>query len=194
MGSNSASTGGGGGGVGPAGIKKDGTYGTLKDAKKTSRRNELRTFIKEGGVTGAIMKDITGKTPYERNLERRKKFIKNKGLTSDDINMNDSYLGSKEGLAELKKQGYTTASDTINTGSGNDNNGNQVVQAPTEAVAMSPTEAEVSQSSTAQATPEDDILLRKRKTKSKGRSATIMTGVTGDTEGLTLGKKSLLGS
>ena len=59
---------------------------------------------------------------------------------------------------------------------------------------MSPTEAEVSQSSTAQATPEDDILLRKRKTKSKGRSATIMTGVTGDTEGLTLGKKSLLGS
>ena len=36
--------------------------------------------------------------------------------------------------------------------------------------------------------------VRKRKTKSKGRSATIMTGVTGDTEGLTLGKKSLLGS
>ena len=40
---------------------------------------------------------------------------------------------------------------------------------------------------------EDDILLRKRKTKAKGRSPTIMTGVTGATGGLTLGKPSLLG-
>mgnify|MGYP000296153681 CR=1 FL=1 len=59
---------------------------------------------------------------------------------------------------------------------------------------MSPTEAEVSQSSTAQATPEENILLRKRRTKSRGRSATIMTGVTGADDGLTLGKPSLLGS
>ena len=84
MGSN-ASTGGGGGGVGPAGLitnKKTGEtkYGEVKDAKKTSGRNELRTFIRDGGIGGAIIKGITGKTPYERNLERRQKFVKKKGL------------------------------------------------------------------------------------------------------------------
>ena len=128
MGAGGASTGGGGGGVGPAGlVTKTGKTGTVKDAKKVSRRNEFRTFVKEGGVTGAIIKGITGKTPYEMNLERRQKFIKDKGLTGDDINMDTSYLGSKEGLAELKKQGYTTASDNLNTGGGNDNNNQPVI-------------------------------------------------------------------
>ena len=76
MGSNSASTGGGGGGVGPAGITTQRTYGTKKQAKKVSRRNELRTFIKKGGIIGSVIEGVTGKTPYERNLERRQKFIK----------------------------------------------------------------------------------------------------------------------
>jgi len=66
-----------------------------------------------------------------------------------------------------------------------------VVQAPK--VEVAPTEAEVSQVTTAEATPEEDILLRKRKTKRRGRSLTILTGVTGATGGLTLGKPSLLG-
>ena len=203
MGSNSASTGGGGGGVGPAGITKKGTYGTVKDAKKTSRRNELRTFIKEGGVVGNILKGVgegISKKTKEMNLARRKKFISKSGLTSDDINMSDEYLSSKEGLAELKKQGYTTVSDTVNTGGGNDNNGNQVVQAPLVATKMPvpmpkgiPTEVEISQSEATEA-KEDDILLRKRKAKARGRSPTIMTGVTGATGSLTLGKPSLLGS
>ena len=199
MGSNSASTGGGGGGVGPAGITKKGTYGTVKDAKKTSRRNELRTFIKEGGVVGNILKGVgegISKKTKEMNLARRKKFISKSGLTSDDINMSDEYLSSKEGLAELKKQGYTTVSDTVNTGGGNDNNGNQVVQAQPVATIMpkgTPTEVEISQSEATEA-KEDDILLRKRKAKARGRSPTIMTGVTGATGSLTLGKPSLLGS
>ena len=54
-----------------------------------------------------------------------------------------------------------------------------------------PTTAEVSQSKAAQA--EDSIELKKRRVKAKGRSPTIMTGVTGATGGLTLGKPSLLG-
>ena len=58
MGSNSASTGGGGGGVGPAGIKTDGTYGTKKDAKKASSRNELRTAIKNFDEDERIVSDI----------------------------------------------------------------------------------------------------------------------------------------
>ena len=66
----------------------------------------------------------------------------------------------------------------------------QVVQAPT---VTAPTTAEVSQTTTAEA-KEDDILLRKRKAKAKGRLPTIMTGVTGATGSLTLGKPSLLGS
>jgi hypothetical protein len=73
------------------------------------------------------------------------------------------------------------------------NDSNQVVTAPTQAVATAPTTAELSQSTTAEATPEEDILYRKRKTKRVGRSPTIMTGVTGVTGGLTLGKPSLLG-
>ena len=197
MGAGGASTGGGGGGVGPAGlVTKTGKTGTAKDAKKVSRRNELRTFIKDGGVTGAIIKGITGKTPYEMNLERRQKFIKDKGLTGDDINMDTSYLGSKEGLAELKKQGYTTASDNLNTGGGNDNNnqpaptiikktaGGQTVQT------TAPTEAELSQSAAADA-EEYDL----RKTKKRGRSMNTLTSSQGVTDDkLTLGKKSLLGS
>ena len=60
--------------------------------------------------------------------------------------------------------------------------------APTPAV-VSPTVAEVSQSS---ATSADGYDLRK--TKAKGRSATIMTGSKGvEDETITLGKKTLLG-
>jgi len=66
-----------------------------------------------------------------------------------------------------------------------------VVQAPT---VTSPTTAEVSQSAAADAV-EDNILLRKRRTKAVGRSTTIVTGPTGSpTNGsLTLGRPSLLG-
>jgi hypothetical protein len=197
MGAGGASTGGGGGGVGPAGlVTKTGKTGTVKDAKKVSGRNEFRTFVKDGGVTGAIIKGITGKTPYEMNLERRQKFIKDKGLTGDDINMDTSYLGSKEGLAELKKQGYTNSSDNVNTGGGNDNNntpaptilkktaGGQTVQT------IAPTEAELSQSAAADAEAYD-----LRKTKKRGRSMTRLTSSKGVTDNkLTLGKPSLLGA
>ena len=194
MGSN-ASTGGGGGGVGPAGlVTKTGKTGTVKDAKKTSGRNELLTFIRDGGVPGAIIKGITGKTPYERNLELRQNFVKKKGLTSDEINMDASYLGSKAGLKELKAQGYTTASDMGNNGSGNDNNGNQVVQAPE---IKAPASIDVSQaapevtSEEARATANE--LIRKKR-RGRGRSLMVATSSQGVTdEKLTLSEKSLLG-
>ena len=64
-----------------------------------------------------------------------------------------------------------------------------VVQSPT---VTAPTTAEVSQSA-ATDVAEDNVLLRKRRAKAVGRSPTIMTGVTGDTGSLTLGKPSLLG-
>ena len=65
----------------------------------------------------------------------------------------------------------------------------QVVQAPT---VTAPTEAEVSQSAATDVN-EDNILLRKRRTKARGRSLTIQTGPTGATGSLTLGRPSLLG-
>ena len=192
MGAGGASTGGGGGGVGPAGlVTKTGKTGTKKDAKKVSRRNELRTFIKDGGVTGAIIKGITGKTPYEMNLERRQKFIKDKGLTGDDINMDTSYLGSKEGLAELKKQGYTTASDNLNTGGGNDNNNQPViVQKNVGGKTVQTTEAKVAEDK------KEATLYDPRKTKKKGMTKNILTskqGVMKTAADYSLGKKSLLG-
>jgi len=193
MGAGGASTGGGGGGVGPAGlVTKTGKTGTVKDAKKVSRRNELRTTIKEGGVIGKVIRGVTGKTPYEINLERRQKFAKSKGLTSEEINLDPTYLGSKEGLKELKAQGYTTASDVVNNRNDNDNQpaepvilkkniGGQTVQT---------TEAKVEEDKK-EATKYDS-----RKTKKKGMTKNILTskqGVTQTAADYSLGKKSLLG-
>ena len=193
MGASGPSTG-GGGGVGPAGRKTDGTYGTKKDAKKASRRNEFRTFVKDGGVVGSIIKGVTGKTPYEMNLERRQKFVKSKGLTSEEINLDPSYLGSKEGLAELRKQGYTTASDTMNTGGGNDNN-NQPAEPVIVKKNIGGTEVQTTQAKLDEEKVEDDK-YDVRKVKKKGRTENILTsskGVTKVSSDYSLGKKSLLG-
>jgi len=193
MGAGGASTGGGGGGVGPAGITTKGTYGTKKQAKKVSRRNEFRTFVKDGGVVGAVVKGITGKTPYEMNLERRQKFIKSKGLTGDDINLDPSYLGSKEGLKELKAQGYTTASDNVNTGGGNDNN-NQPAEPVIVKKNIGGTEVQTTQAKLDE--EKEDSQYDVRKVKKKGRTENILTsskGVTKVSSDYSLGKKSLLG-
>ena len=62
-------------------------------------------------------------------------------------------------------------------------------------ISTAPTTAEVSQSEAANATSQEDPLyLRKKKTKAKGRSVTILTSSKGVDENLTLGKKSLLGA
>ena len=114
MGASGPSTG-GGGGVGPAGIKTDGTYGTKKDARKASRRNELRTAIKSGGVTGKIISTLTGDAAKKANLNRRKKFISNynKGVPpSERIDLSDEQISSQQGLSALKEKGYRTVTDT----------------------------------------------------------------------------------
>ena len=63
-------------------------------------------------------------------------------------------------------------------------------------VSVAPTAAEVSQSEAANATSEEDsIYTRKKKTKARGRSATILSSSKGvKDDDLTLGKPSLLGS
>ena len=175
-----ASTGGGGGGVGPAGVRvsKKGTktYGTKKDAKKTSSRNEFRTFIKEGGVTGAIIKSITD---TNKKTKAKKQANVEVGLGKDRMsNYSVNQGGTREG------------------GDGGNNNTPTVKVATIPKVDTAPTEAEVSQSAATDTTTEDDIYTRKRKAKARGRSMMTLTGPRGlrKDEKLTLGRPSLLGS
>jgi len=141
------------------------------------------------------------KSSREYNLARRKKHITKYNTSvppSQRIDMTDEMISSNEGLNTLReKTNYKTNQD-INRerqDGGNGVNINQTTQVPK--TILSPTKAEVSQSEAANAVNEEDPLyLRKKKTKAKGRSQTILTssrGVTTD-EGLTLGKKSLLGA
>jgi len=97
---------------------------------------------------------------------------------------------SVENVAYKKADGTMTTREVVMRDNGGAmGSSGQVVQAPT---VTSPTTAEVSQSAAADAA-RDDLLLRKRRAKAVGRSPTIMTGVTGATGSLTLGKPSLLG-
>ena len=191
MGSSSAATGGGGSGV-PDMIRPP------KVRRKEKFQESLKNFKTPAQLIIGGIKKI-GEAAKKSNLKRRKSFIKKQGLTGDDIKMDDAYLSSKEGLAELRKQGYTTAADVSSGRDDGDRGGNQVVQAPTEATMTAPTTAEVSQSSATDATDAttvdtDDPTYIKRKNKRKGRSLTILTSSKGASDGLTLGKRSLLGS
>ena len=164
--------------------------------KKIQKPNPIVKFVKDGGTAGAVIRGVGGaisKKTKEINLARRKKFISKSGLTSDDINMNEKYLSSKEGLTELKAQGYTTASDSSNTGSGRADNEPTIIKkniGGSTIQTTAPTEAEVSQSEAANA---DAAAL---KVKKRGRSQSIMTGSKGVTKtaaNYSLGKPSLLG-
>ena len=158
---------------------------------------------KSGEVKKRIIKPIIAATPTgsalmsfadEQNYKRRLAFAKKKGLNLPSKSF--EYVTSPAGKSYLDEFGYA---DTLKAPQGNNDNGNnggaiassgQVVQAP---AVTAPTTAEVSQATTTDAA-EDSLILRKRRAKAKGRSPTIMTGVTGATGSLTLGKPSLLGS
>jgi len=193
-----ASTGGGGGGVGPAGVRvsKKGvkTYGTKKDAKKTSTRNETRKavteFVKGGGVIGAIAKGITDtvKKSKEKKVERK---------------VNDTLIGTPDYQGDVAKKPTKVTTPVRDNDGGNNNTPTPKVKvAEIPKVNTAPTEAEVDQSSATNTTtveePKkvDDIYTRKRKTKARGRSMMTLTGPRGlrKDEKLTLGKPSLLGS
>jgi hypothetical protein len=222
MGSNSSSGGGGGGGNQQAKARrlmtttpnyskpktKSVTAGTLSDprekddtaAKMDLFRNQGATNIKNTPMVGAgaILKpafqagskitrdyftgEVLGKGAY-------------KGTTKQDFErmsrtaQESMYKGYITGRSSGKTDAY--GREIKSTGDG----GNQVVQAPLVATTMptgTPTASEVSQSAATDAA-EDPIELRKRKAKARGRSPTILTGVTGVTGGLTLGIPSLLG-
>ena len=208
MGSNSSSGGSGGG------------NNTIKQQKKNKFTDLTKENLNPSDDTKAKM-DLFINDPYtkkqggpivlrpfepffDKSAKATRQFFTNKVLESKKAKKNIGYTKDEFSKLSRTKQeevykGYmskrmSNETDAYGNKITSTGGGNQVVTAPTEAIAMSPTEAEVSQSSTAQATPEEDIILRKRKTKARGRSPTIMSGVAGVTGGLTLGKPSLLGS
>ena len=159
---------------------------------------------KSGEVKKRLIKPIIAATPTgsalmsfadEQNYKRRLAFAKKKGLNLPSKSF--EYVTSPAGRSYLDEFGYAdTLKDKtgINDKTRDRDSANQVVQAPLVATTMptgTPTAAEVSQSEATKA--EDPIELRKRRVKAKGRNPTIMTGVTGVTADLTLGKPSLLG-
>ncbi len=131
---------------------------------------------------------------YEREIEKQKAKEKAKKkefekYSKENLNPTDNTQTinkNKQNLAEHERVMR-------------ENRGNQVVQSPTTSEVSQVTETE--QTTLEETTTEvdkteekeDDITIRKRKTKARGRSPTILTGVTGVTDGLTLGKPSLLG-
>ena len=190
MGGNSSSS---GGGEGPAN-----KYQKPPPPKKKLDLTPMPIRVLKG--VGKGLADAA--RPY--NTRRRKEFISKYNTSvppGERIDMTDEKIGSKEGLASLREVGYKTNQDMNRERQGGGNGGsnnNQVTQTTqVPKTILSPTTAEVSQSEAANAVNEEDPLyVRKKKTKAKGRSETILTsskGVTTD-EGLTLGKKSLLGS
>ena len=200
MGSNAASSGGSGGNNNTIKQEKknkftDLTKENLNTNKDNYQKNKLDNYqIPDSdapGVIGAglnLTKGIRQKS-FEVNREYYQKNVAGKRGYKDTFDDYQRYItGRSQGNLDAMGR---TITQRDNGG------GNQVVQAPVETMSATtaPTEAEVSQSAAAEAdSPEEDISYRKRKTKRRGRSMLVVTSPQGDTSGLTLGKKSLLGS
>ena len=163
MGSNSSSGGGGGG---------------SNRYEPPKKKNPVVEFVKGGGITGAVVRGVSGAFKNEKNLKEAKK---------------EDALGG-----EMLTRERRTVSIAGGSQRGNDNSNvgaatssGMVVQAPK---VTSPTTAEVSQVTSEEARASaNELILKKR--KGRGRSSTILTSAQGvqDNKGLTLGKPSLLG-
>ena len=180
--------------MGAGGAAASGSDAGFENTKKSKVSTLTKVKIAAKNFKSPIVAILegVGEAAKKSNLKRRKEFIKKQGLTGDDINMSDNYLSSKEGLAELKKQGYTTASDNVNTGGGNDNN-NQPAEPVIVKKNIGGTEVQTTEAKLAEEKEEAEE-YDTRKTKKKGRRQTILTSQTGAGGNLVLGKPSLLGA
>ena len=212
MGSNSSSGGSGNNNSAnnvPPSKRKYDVSGTLSDPREKDDTAAKMSLFREQGATN--IKNMKFQTPttaiLSRPLQAGSRVTRDyftgevlgkgayKGTTKQDFekmtrsaqeSMYKTYItGRTSGKTDAYGRTISASENGGATSSG------MVVQAPT---VTSPTTAEVSQSAAADAA-EDNILLRKRRTKAVGRSTTIVTGPTGSpTNGsLTLGKPSLLG-
>ena len=139
-----------------------------------------------GGTTAASNDGSKDTQTFGYETEKNKQKQKKKKEARDE--------GFRTTGSSIYSPPTTTTNNNNNGGGGNGGNDGQGTN-----ILITPTVAEVSQSNAANATTpveKDPLYLRKKKTKAKGRSVTILTsskGVTTD-DNLTLGKKSLLGS
>ena len=183
-------------GAGSAGTSNDsgGTdtktpFGTASSTKTKTKfgyskpPSKIKSFLEGGGVIGAVTKPFRDATE-----EVNRKFYEEKVVPAGKSKAPDYETYMKNRLAG-KTDAYGNPISQSDNGGAIASSG-QVVQAPE---VTAPTTAEVSQAATTEAA-EDSLILRKRRAKAKGRSPTIMTGVTGVNDNLTLGKPSLLGS
>ena len=145
------------------------------------KKNPIVEFIKGGGVTGAVVRGVTGA------IEKSKAKAK-------DRKINDTYLGSSDYQGDVSKK---PRSVDPRTGRDNDNDNNQKsIEQPKVASQMDNSEVKsdlIMADKTAPTDVEmtDDELLLKRK---RGRKTkTVLTSVVGDTSKATLSKKTLLG-
>jgi len=175
---------GGGGGVGPAGRKTSGSYGTKRDAQRASRRNEGRKaakavsdFVSGGGITGAILSEIAKAVDPGRNRK--------------------SKSGDVYGADEAKEKIDYKAPASMDTGRDGENN-NQGIEVAKAASKADPVTEKVQKAAvdaspkgpTSVEMPEESEAERLLRIKRKGRRATILN--VPDDE-LTLSKKVLLG-
>jgi len=186
------------------------TYTTTKVSAATKRRNELALKVAKEkkdaqafkdysyqppkfmpSVVGQVFTKLVGKKTFEVNKSYYERNVVGKakpggGFYGQSIDDFKGYMQGR-GSGNVDAMGRTI--------SNNDNGGGSYVVEKNVGgrtlLTTTPTTAEVSQAKAAQV--EDSIELKKRRVKAKGRSPTIMTGVTGATGSLTLGKPSLLG-
>jgi len=171
MGSNSGSN--SGGNTGPANRYKT-------PAKKAA--DKVVDFVKGGGITGAVVRGVSGAFKNEKNLKEAKK---EDALGGEMLTRERRTVSIAVSIAGGSQRGNDNRNVGAATSSG------MVVQAPT---VTSPTTAEVSQVTSEEARASaNELILKKR--KGRGRSSTILTSAQGvqDNKGLTLGKPSLLG-
>jgi hypothetical protein len=157
----------GGGDTGPAN-----RYSTPK--------KKVVDFIKDGGVTGMVVRAISGQ-------------VEKSQAKSKDRKINETYLGSPEYPGDVSKK---PRSVDPRTGKDNDNNNQKSIEQPKVDSQMDNSEVKsdlIMADKTAPTDVEmtDDELLLKRKRGKKTR--TILTSVTGDTSKAKLSKKVLLG-
>jgi len=211
MGSNSSSGGSGNNNSAnnvPPSKRKYDVSGTLSDPREKDDTAAKMSLFREQGATDlkntkfytpttAILAGVGQATSrYNRDYFANEVLGKGayKGTTKQDFekmsrtSQENLYSGYMSGRQSGKTDAYGNPVPQGDNGGAIGTSG-QVVQAPT---VTSPTETEVSQSAATDA-DQDNILLRKRRTKDRGRSLTIQTGPTGATGSLTLGRASLLG-